>query len=51
MALSIIVFIVVGGLAFLWGQESLDFGYSLILGAIVGLFWALLALMASIMWF
>ena len=47
MVAFIIVFLVVGGLTYLWaGEHDLDNGGSCLLAIIVGLFWALLALFA-----
>ncbi len=47
MTLSIIVLIIVGGLAYLWaGGHGLDVSGSCLMAIIVGLFWALIAFFA-----
>ena len=44
---SVIVFLIIGGLAYFWaGDNGIDSGGGCFLAIIVGLFWALLALFA-----
>ena len=48
MTAFIIVFIIVGGLTYFWaGEKDLDSKGSCLMAVIVGLFWALLALFAT----